>query len=93
MTKNDEATRRRLLEEDDAPPWDADMFARAEVRHGDEVIRPATGTLTKRGRPRSETPKRQVTLRLDAEVIDHFRRMGPGWQGQINDALRKAVGV
>jgi uncharacterized protein (DUF4415 family) len=69
------------------------MFARAEIRDGDVVIRPAAGTVTKRGRPKLARPKRQVTLRLDADVIDHFRLMGRGWQGQINEALRKAVGV
>ncbi len=93
MNKSDEATRRRLLEEDDAPLWTPEMFARAEIRQGDELIRPASGTLTKRGRPKLERPKRQVTLRLDADVIDHFRLMGRGWQGQINEALRKVVGV
>jgi uncharacterized protein (DUF4415 family) len=93
MNKNDEATRRRLLDEDDAPSWDPEMFARAEIRDGDVVIRPAAGTVTKRGRPKLARPKRQVTLRLDADVIDHFRLMGRGWQGQINEALRKAVGV
>jgi len=36
--------------------------------------------------------KRQVTLRIDPDVIDRFRAGGPGWQGRINAALRKAVG-
>ncbi len=44
-----------------------------------------------RGRPPIEAPKRQVTLRLDQEVIDHFRSGGPGWQTRINDHLRKAL--
>lgn len=37
--------------------------------------------------------KRQVTLRLDPDVIDRFRAEGPGWQGWMNAALRKAVGL
>ena len=36
--------------------------------------------------------KEQVTLRIDQEVLDHFREGGPGWQDRINDALRKAAG-
>jgi len=32
-----------------------------------------------------------VTLRLDPDVLDRFRADGPGWQGRINAALRKAV--
>lgn len=46
-----------------------------------------------RGRPPvNGRAKRQVVLRLDPEVIDRFREGGPGWQGRINEALRKAVG-
>ena len=47
----------------------------------------------KRGRPASAAPKRQVTLRLDADVIDGYRAEGAGWQSRINDALRKARGL
>jgi len=78
---------------DDAPEWTEEMFERAEVRHGDKLIRAATGTLTKRGRPKSENPKQQVTLRLDPEVVNRFRAGGPGWQSRINEALRKAAGI
>jgi uncharacterized protein (DUF4415 family) len=35
--------------------------------------------------------KRAVSLRLDPEVIDHFRAGGPGWQSRINAVLRKAI--
>jgi uncharacterized protein (DUF4415 family) len=47
-----------------------------------------------RGRPPERgVAKRQVTLRLDPDVIDRFRAEGPGWQGRMNAALRKAVGL
>ncbi len=78
---------------DDAPEWTDDVFERAAVYHGDKLIQPAQGTLTRRGRPKLESPKRQVTLRLDQEVVDGFRETGPGWQGRINEALRKALRV
>lgn len=52
--------------------------------------------------PRVETPapkaaalpgvKEQVTLRIDQDVLEHFRQGGPGWQDRINAALRKAAG-
>jgi uncharacterized protein (DUF4415 family) len=45
----------------------------------------------KRGRPPRDTRKRQVTLRLDPDILEHFRAGGPGWQTAINDALRKAM--
>lgn len=91
MAENKDDTMRRLLEEDDAPPWSDEVFARAELRDGDKVLRPATGTLTKRGRPKLDHPKQQVTLRLDGVVLEHFRAGGPGWQSRINDVLKKAV--
>ena len=44
-----------------------------------------------RGRPKLTAPKQQVTLRIDPDVLEHFRAMGPGWQTAINDALRKSM--
>lgn len=93
MSESERDTSKRLLAIDDAPPWSDDVFTRAEVRENDKIIRPATGTLTRRGRPRSDKPKRQVTLRLDPEILEHFRAEGPGWQSRINEALRKLIGA
>jgi len=45
------------------------------------------------GRPKSERPKQQVTLRIDRDVLDRFRASGEGWQSRINQALRKAAKV
>ena len=36
--------------------------------------------------------KEQVTLRIDQDVLEHFREGGPGWQDRINEALRKVAG-
>ena len=36
--------------------------------------------------------KEQVTLRIDQDVLEHFREGGAGWQDRINAALRKAAG-
>jgi uncharacterized protein (DUF4415 family) len=46
-----------------------------------------------RGRPPKESPKMQVTLRLDADVLERLRSSGKGWQGRVNDVLKKAVGL
>ncbi len=40
----------------------------------------------KRG-PQKAPVKERIGLRLDKDVVDYFRSMGPGWQGRINDAL------
>lgn len=81
------------IDPDEAPVWQDEAFERAEVRSGETVIRPASGTLRRRGRPHSASPRQQVTLRLDARVIETFRATGPGWQSRINEALLKAAGL
>ena len=47
--------------------------------------------LVRRGRPKLERPKQAVKLRLDQDVLDHFRSTGPGWQTRINATLARAV--
>ncbi len=59
----------------------------------EEAVLYRNGVPVLRGRPRSANVKQQVTLRLDADVLNIFRSSGPGWQGRINAALRKAAGV
>lgn len=44
-----------------------------------------------RGRPRVAQPKVSTTIRLDADVIEHFKADGKGWQTRINAALRRAM--
>jgi len=73
------------IDPDDAPELDDDWFDRAELRIGDTIIRP--------GRPKGSGTKQPVSLRLDKDVLAHFRATGPGWQSRMNDALRKAAGL
>jgi uncharacterized protein (DUF4415 family) len=46
-----------------------------------------------RGRPKATVTKVSTTIRLDPEILAAYRATGPGWQGRINDALRKALGL
>ena len=46
-----------------------------------------------RGRPKLARTKVSTTLRLDPDVVERFKADGPGWQGRMNAALRKAVGL
>lgn len=83
---------------DDAPEWTDEMFEVAEFSVGGKVVRPAIGYLGPNGVVRGRPPlrdraKQQVTLRLDPDVIEKFREGGPGWQGRINEVLRKAAGL
>jgi uncharacterized protein (DUF4415 family) len=75
--------RQQLVYADDAPELTEEFFERADVYHGNKLVRA--------GRPRSENPKLAIKLRIDPDVVEHFRATGPGWQTRINDTLRKAV--
>lgn len=73
------------VDPDDAPELTDEWFETADVYDGEKLI--------SRGRPKSDTPKKAISLRLDADVLDKFKAAGPGWQGRMNDALRKAAGL
>jgi uncharacterized protein (DUF4415 family) len=45
----------------------------------------------KTGRPPSPTPRVSITIRVDPEVLAHFRAGGAGYQTRINEALRRAI--
>jgi uncharacterized protein (DUF4415 family) len=67
------------------PEHDDDWFAEADAYIGSKLVR--------RGRPKAVNPKQPVSLRLDRDVLDWFKRNGEGWQTRINEELRKAAGL
>ena len=67
------------------PEWTKDDFAKA--RAFDEVF----PTMRKGRGPNKAPIKRQVTLRLSADVVDYFKAEGPGWQSRIDETLVKVV--
>ena len=36
-----------------------------------------------RGRPAIANPRKQISLRLDGDVIEKFKATGKGWQGRV----------
>ncbi len=56
----------------DIPEVTPEMFARAIVRRNFKPI------------PR----KKQLTLRVDSDVVDWYKKQGPGYQTRINSLLR-----
>ncbi|CCE94633.1 BrnA antitoxin family protein [Sinorhizobium fredii] len=47
-----------------------------------------------RGRPAVEHPRQQISIRLDPDVIEHYKKnCGKGWQSRMNEDLRKAAGL
>lgn len=90
MSAKRKSTRSNWIDPDDAPELTADVADRAQIARGGKVVRKATGTYTKRGRPPIGTqPKQQVTLRLPAEVVAHFKAGGPGWQTRVGEVLER----
>ena len=90
LTDEEEAEAQREIALDpDAPEWTDEDWARA--RPASEVV-PRLVAEYRRTRGKQKAPvKEKVTLRLDADVLAHFRRDGKGWQTRLNDVLRKAV--
>jgi uncharacterized protein (DUF4415 family) len=35
--------------------------------------------------------REQVSLRIDQDVLEHYRAMGRDWQEKINEALRRSI--
>ncbi len=93
MTKKSKKVVEPWLDPDDDIEWTDDQFDRAAIWHGNKLVRPADGTLTRPGRPKLKNPKQQVTLRLDQVVLEKFKASGAGWQTRINDTLRKSLGL
>jgi uncharacterized protein (DUF4415 family) len=46
-----------------------------------------------RGRPVKEQKKKALTIRLDQEVVDAFKKTGPGWQTRINETLKYIINL
>lgn len=79
----------------DVPELTDEDFRR--MRPASEVLpeqigaKAAASLLRPRGRPRKAKVKTLVTMRLDPEILRHFRARGPGWQTRINAALKRVV--
>jgi uncharacterized protein (DUF4415 family) len=87
--EEDAQIRAGALRDPDNPPLTDEIWARMRpVEEGKlEFI-----ARWRKWRGQQKAPvKKLVSLRLDPDVIDHFRAAGPGWQRRINDALRKAA--
>ena len=77
--------------DDENPEWTKEDFARA--RPASEAVPEIVAAYRRfRGKQRGPT-KHLISLRLDGDVIEHFRARGKGWQSRINATLRKAAGL
>eukprot|EP01012_Entosiphon_sulcatum_P026243 TRINITY_DN31655_c0_g1_i1.p2 TRINITY_DN31655_c0_g1~~TRINITY_DN31655_c0_g1_i1.p2 ORF type:complete len:107 (-),score=18.80 TRINITY_DN31655_c0_g1_i1:211-531(-) len=96
LTDEEEAEIQRMIASDpDNPELTDEQIAQAKpFREAFPDLAAAIDReLARRGRPPVENPRRQVSIRLDPEVLEHYKSTGKGWQSRINDALRKAAGL
>ena len=49
------------------------------------------GKVNKGGRPRTENPKKLISIRLPEDVILKWRATGPGWQTRMAEKLARVV--
>lgn len=76
---------KRKVTDPDNPP-----LTKAQLERMRPISEETLGFINRaRGRPPSETPKQAVSLRLDQDVIEHYKKSGPGWQSRMNEALRR----
>ncbi len=83
MAAKKRSSKRAWRDPDDAPRLGKEWFEEADVMVGRKVIR--------RGRPAGTATKQAISIRLDKDVLRHFRGSGPGWQARINAALRRSM--
>lgn len=67
----------------DPPEITDDWITGADLYHGDKLVR--------RGRPKLESPRQLLSLRLPPQVIARWKASGPGWQTRMAEALEKSA--
>lgn len=81
------------------PPPDFDDDAPELTDEEIAQLRPAREWFAERGipmpkpvgRPKAESVKQSVTIRLHPTIVAHFKAQGPGWQTRINEVLLREV--
>jgi uncharacterized protein (DUF4415 family) len=90
MTDEEDAEIRAGIARDpDASEITDEMWARA--RPAIEVAPEIVAAYRRRRGPQKSPTKQLVSIRLDRDVVAHFRKPGPGWQQRVNEALRKVA--
>jgi uncharacterized protein (DUF4415 family) len=89
MTANRPASRRSL--KSDLARVDAHAVKPEEYEELPELTEEMLGRakLNKGGRPLSPNPRKLISLRLPADVIERWKATGPGWQTRMAERLSK----
>ena len=89
MNANKPASRRSL--KSDLDRVDGHVVKAGEYEELSELTEEmlARARVNKGGRPLSPNPRKLLSLRLPADVIDRWKATGAGWQTRMADRLRK----
>jgi uncharacterized protein (DUF4415 family) len=80
-----------LAEVLDNPEWTEEDFARAKPFS--EVLPDLAMSANEAGTGAETATKVSVSLQLDRDVVEKFRKSGRDWRARMNSALRKAAGL
>lgn len=77
-----------MTKRNDNPEWTDNDFKRAKRMH--ELPDSMTSALRKVGRPKAEKPKKQITLRLSADIVEHLKK-SEAYMAKIETLLRNHI--
>lgn len=69
----------------------AEDFAKGKPISGFPLLENALERARGQRGPQKTPVKERVGLRLSAQVVEHFRNSGPGWQSRIDEILTEYV--
>lgn len=82
-----------MSDDEDDFEWTEEAFVRA--RRADQVHDAVTAAalVRKPGRPSKAVGQRKerISIRLEPEILRHYRATGPGWQSRMEADLKSAI--
>jgi uncharacterized protein (DUF4415 family) len=92
LTDEEEAEIQRQIAED-PDDYEATDEELAQARPFGEAFPDLMESIRRsRGRPAKADAKLAVTLRLDPDTVERFKRQGPDWRARMGAALKRAAG-
>ncbi len=87
---NSKKTVQKRVSDKNNPIWtDKDFKAAKRFSELPKEMQKGLMAITRKGRPRLQNPKKLITLRLDAALVDHLRKKS-GYNKQVEAVLVKA---
>jgi len=96
MNAKSKVSQKPWADPDDAPELTQAFFEKAQPSIGGKPVsrneaKAAFAHALRRGRPPVAVRRPTLNMRVDADVLNHLRALGKGWQTKVNQLLREAV--